>query len=215
VKEPVRVLLVDEQPAVRESVRRVLELDSGFEVCAEAGDAASALRAARRERPDVCIIGLRMKGEPLKAIGQITDELPETAVIVLTVSRSSSDLIEAVRAGARGYLLKEMNPERIPHAVRGVLDGEAAVPRDLMARLLKEMQAQRDGHVLRGSKGTVELTPREWEVLNLLGDRLSTAQIATQLFISPVTVRRHVSRILTRLGVTTREAAADLLDEQA
>jgi DNA-binding NarL/FixJ family response regulator len=213
--DPVRVLLADEQPAVRESVRRVLEREGGFAVCAEADDAASALEAALRERPDVCIIGLRMSGEPLRTITRITDDLPGTAVVVLTVSRSHDDLLEAVRAGAAGYLLKEMNPERIPHAVRGVLDGEAAVPRTLVTRLLKEMQVQREGRTLRGANGTVELTLREWEVLNLLADRLSTAEIAAQLFISPVTVRRHVSRVLAKLGVTTREAAVDLLDEQA
>jgi DNA-binding NarL/FixJ family response regulator len=213
--EPIRVLLAEEYPAVRESVRRVLEQDGGFAICAEADHAAAALETALRERPDVCIIGLRMDGEPMKTIARIADDLPDTAVIVLTVSRSHDDLLEAVRAGASGYLLKEMNPERIPQAVKGVLAGEAAVPRSLVARLMKEIQAQREGRILSGSNGAVELTPREWEVLGLLADRLSTGKIAAQLYISPVTVRRHISQIMGKLGVPTREAAAELLDDQA
>ena len=208
-----RVLLADEQPAVRGSLRRVLE-SAGFTVCAEASDADDALAAARRERPDVCITELRMKGSPHRAIAQINDELPGTEIIVLTVSRVVEDLVEAVRAGASGYLLKDMDLQRIPDAVRGVMRGEAAVPRVLVSRLMKELQAQRRGRVIQGSNGSAELTPREWEVLNLLADRLSTAEVAEQLVVSAVTVRRHVSEILKKLGVPDRQSAIELLDEQ-
>ena len=208
-----RVVLADEQPAVRASVGRVLE-ESGFTVCAEAEDAEATLAAARRERPDVCIIELRMKGSAHRVIERINDELPDTEVIVLTVSRVLEDLIEAVRAGARGYLLKDMDPQRIPDAVRGVMAGEAAVPRVLVTRLMQELRLQRQGRVLRGSNGPAELTPREWEVLNLMADHLSTAEIAEQLVVSPVTVRRHASEIMRKLGVPNREAAVELLDEQ-
>lgn len=212
VSDPTRVLIADEQPAVRTSVARIME-EAGFAVCAEASDAAGALDAARRERPGVCIIGLRMQGSPLRTIARITDEMPDTAIVVLTVSKALEDLIAAVRAGASGYLLKEMNPERIPDAVRGVLDGEAAIPRTLVRHLLRELQMQREGRIVRGPKGPTELTPREWQVLNLMADRLTTAEIAEQLFVSPVTVRRHISEALGKLGVPTREAAVDLLDD--
>jgi DNA-binding NarL/FixJ family response regulator len=214
VSESIRVLLADEQPAVRGSVRRVLEA-ADFTVCAEAGDATAALEAARRERPDVCIIGLRMEGSPHRAIAQITDELPGTDVIVLTASRMMEDLIEAVRAGALGYLLQDMDLQRLPDAVHGVLRGEAAVPRVLVTRLMREIQAQREGRVITGPNGRMELTPREWQILNLTADRLTTAEIAQRLVVSPVTVRRHVSQTLTKLGVPDREAAVELLDEQA
>jgi DNA-binding NarL/FixJ family response regulator len=208
------VLLADEEPTVRANVKRILESD-GFVVCAETGDADATVETALRERPDVCIIGLRMPGEAVGAIRRITGELPRTAVIVLTVSRSRQNLVDAVRAGARGYLLKEMNPERIPAAVRGVLGGEAAVPRTLVARLLKEVQTLGEGRALVGESGAVELTPREWEVLNLLAARLSTAEIAQRLLLSQVTVRRHVSAIVSKLGVPDRQAAVELLDEQS
>lgn len=208
------VLLADEQPSVRDRVKRILESD-GFEVCAETADAASTVEAARRERPDICIVGLRMEGDALAAISRITEELPQTSVIVLTVSRSRESLVDAVRAGATGYLMQEMNPERIPAAVRGVLSGEAAIPRTLVARLMKEVRTLGEGRLLVGERGPVQLTPREWEVLNMLGSRHSTAEIAERLFVSQVTVRRHISSIVEKLGVSDRDAAVELLDEQS
>jgi DNA-binding NarL/FixJ family response regulator len=209
-----KVLLADEQPSVRARVKGILEAD-GFVVCAESGDSESAVDAALRERPDVCIVGLRLGGDPLAAISRITEELPGTAVIVLTMSRSRDNLVDAVRAGATGYLLQEMNAERIPAAVRGVMNGEAAVPRTLVARLLKEVRTYGEGRSLVGERGLVQLTPREWEVLNLLAARLSTAEIAERLFLSQVTVRRHLSSIVDKLGVPDRDSAVELLDEQS
>jgi DNA-binding NarL/FixJ family response regulator len=208
------VLLADEQPSVRGRVKRILEYD-GFVICGETSDAGEAVETALRERPDVCIIGLRISGDPLIAISRITEELPGTAVIVLTVSQSRENLVDAVRAGATGYLLQEMNAERIPAAVRGVLSGEAAVPRTLVARLLTEVRTFGEGRSLLGENGQVELTRREWEVLNLLGARLSTAEIAKRLLLSQVTVRRHISSIVQKLGVPDRGAAVELLDQQS
>ena len=208
------MLLADEQPSVRARVKGILESD-GFAVCAESSDAQTTVDAALRERPDVCIVGLRMGGDPIAAISHITEELPGTAVIVLTVSQSRDNLVDAVRAGATGYLLQEMNAERIPDAVRGVLSGEAAVPRTLVARLLKEVRTYGEGRSLVGEKGLVQLSPREWEVLNLLAGRLSTAEIAERLHLSQVTVRRHVSSIVDKLGVPDRDSAVELLDEQS
>jgi DNA-binding NarL/FixJ family response regulator len=212
--ESPRVLLADEQPSVRDRVKRILESD-GFVVCAETDDAESTVDSALRERPDVCIVGLTMGGDPLAAISKITKRLPQTSVIVLAVSQSRENLVDAVRAGASGYLLQEMNAERIPAAVRGVLSGEAAVPRTLVARLMKEVRTLGQGRSLVGESGSVDLTPREWEVLNLLAERLSTAEIAQRLRLSQVTVRRHVSSILDKLGVPDRDSAIELLDEQS
>ncbi len=199
---------------MRSRVKGILEAD-GLVVCAESGDAEGTVESALRERPDVCIVGLRMGGDPLAAISRITEELPDTAVIVLTDSQSRDNLVDAVRAGATGYLLQEMNAERIPAAVRGVLSGEAAVPRTLVARLLKEVRTYGDGRSLLGERGTVQLTPREWEVLHLLAERRSTAEIAARLHLSQVTVRRHISSIVEKLGVSDRDAAVELLDEQS
>lgn len=208
-----RVVLAEEHPTVRAAVKNVLEGD-GFLVCGEAENADECLQIVLQERPEVCLVGLSLDGA-LRMIAQITDEQNGTGtlVIVLTASRSTESMIAAIRAGATGYLLKEMNPERIPAAVRGVLDGEAAMPRTLVVRLIREIQRPGRGPMLNGKAGLVELTPRQWEVLSLMSDRLSTAEIAERLLISPVTVRRHTLALLERLGVSDRESAIDLLRE--
>jgi DNA-binding NarL/FixJ family response regulator len=206
-----RVVLAEEHPTLRAAVKKVLESD-GFVVCGEAEDPEEGLRVVLRERPDICLVGLRPAGS-LRMIARITDEQNGTGavVIVLTASRSTESMIAAIRAGASGYLLKEMNPKRIPAAVRGVLNGEAAMPRTLVVRLIREIQRHGRGPMLNGKGGLVEITPRQWEVLNLISERLSTAEIAERLLISPVTVRRHTSVILGKLGVADRESAIELL----
>jgi DNA-binding NarL/FixJ family response regulator len=186
---------------------------SGFDVCVEVGDASSAIEGARRELPDVCLLDIHMPGDGIHAAEAISRELPETAVVMLTVSRTDSDLFDALRAGASGYLLKDIDPARLPLALRGVLEGEAALPRHLVALLIEEFRERRRRRriPLRGRR-SVELTDREWEVLELMRQGASTEEIAARLFISPVTVRTHVSAILRKLHVHTREAAVELLE---
>lgn len=208
--DPPRVVLVEEHPTLRAAVRKVLEAD-GFSVPAEASTAEEGLEVVLRERPDACLVGYQMAGS-LQMIAGVTDPQSgcDTVVIVLTASRSTENMIDAIRAGAFGYLLKEMNPERIPAAVRGVLAGEAAMPRTLVVRLIKEIQRLGRGPMVSGSNGLVELTPRQWEVLSLMADRLGTTEIARRLQISPVTVRRHTSVLLEKLGVSDKESAVAL-----
>jgi DNA-binding NarL/FixJ family response regulator len=135
---------------------------------------------------------------------------------MLTVSTDAGDLFDALRAGASGYLLKDADPTRLPHALRGVLDGEAALPRTLTARLIEEFRERGRRRRLRlGRRRTVELTPREWDVLELLNERRTTAEMADRLTISPVTVRRHVSEILHKLRVPDRAAALRLLEQRS
>jgi DNA-binding NarL/FixJ family response regulator len=208
-----RVLIADDQPTVRASVRRVLEAD-GFEVCGECSDADEAMEVARREHPDVCLIDILMPGNGIRATRRIATELPRTAVVVLTASESHDHLIDSIRAGAAGYLLKTMNRERLPSALRGVLDGEAAIPRTLVARLVREFQTQGRRRVVAGEHGRVDLTAREWQVLELMCDRLGAAEIAERLFVSPVTVRRHTSRILAKLGADDRDHAVAMVEAQ-
>ena len=206
-----RAVLVDEHPTLRDALRRVLEAD-GFEVCGEADDAEEGLRTVRETNPDVCLVGLRTESS-LEMIAGIADERAgtQTVVVVLTASRSAESMIEAIRAGATGYLLKEMNPERIPAAVRGVLNGEAAMPRTLVVRLIREIQRMGRGPMLRTPEGMVELSARQWEVLSLMSEGLSTTEIAERLAISPVTVRRHRTAIRSRLGVEDGRAAIEIL----
>jgi len=209
---PFRVLIADDHPPTRAGVKAALEKD-GFVVCAQAADARAAIEAARSERPDVCLLDIHMPGDGIHAAETISRELPDAAVVMLTVSRTDADLFNALRAGASGYLLKDIDPVRLPLALRGVLEGEAALPRRLVALLIEEFRERKRRRriPLVGRRG-VELTDREWEVLELMKQGLTTDEIASHLFISPVTVRTHVSSILKKLQVPTREAAVALLE---
>jgi DNA-binding NarL/FixJ family response regulator len=213
--ELIRVVVADDHLPTRGGIRMALE-GSGFLVVAEAADAHAAVEAASREGPDVCLLDINMPGNGIDAAHAITDRLPETAVVMLTVSRNDTDLFAALRAGASGYLLKDIDATRLPHALRDVLRGEAALPRALVARLIDEFRdrGRRRRLPLLSSRG-VDLTPREWEVLELLRDGWRTAQIAHRLSISQVTVRRHVSSILRKLRVSSRKEALRLLEKRS
>jgi DNA-binding NarL/FixJ family response regulator len=212
VSGSIRVLVADDHPPARAGVTAALER-GGFVVCATAADARSAMEAARRERPDVCLLDVHMPGEGIRAAETIARELPETAVVMLTVSRTDVDLLNALRAGASGYLLKDIDPERLPLALRGVLSGEAAVPRRLVAVLIEEFrERKRRRRIPLVGRRSVELTDREWEVLESMRLGWTTEQIAERFFISPVTVRTHIASILRKLHVPDREAAIALLD---
>ena len=206
--------MADDHPATRAGVRTALEAH-GFVVCAECDDAPSAVAAAEQHRPALCLLDIGMPGNGIQAAAQITSRLPETAVVMLTVSRDDDDLFEALRAGAAGYLLKDTNPARLAAALRGVLAGEAVLSPALVGRVIDEFRGggRRSRRLLLKKRRGVELTDREWEVLELLRAGLSTAQIAARLSISEVTVRRHVGRTLKALRVPDREAAARLVDE--
>jgi DNA-binding NarL/FixJ family response regulator len=207
----VRVLIADHDAASRSGVRLSLE-SNGFEVCGEADSARRAAELARRERPAVCLIEADLPGGGIAAAEQVLAGAPEAAVVMLSATVDDERLLAAVRAGARGYLLKDMDPERLPAALRGVLDGEAALPRALMGRVLEELRAIEHGrHAGELSRLGVKLTRREREVLEQLDRGLSTAEIGEQLSISAVTVRRHVSEILRKLSASDREAALRLL----
>ena len=207
----VRVVIADDHAPTRLGVRMALE-EVGFEVVAEASTAPTAVAAALEHRPDVVLLDVHMPGSGIAAARTLSVELPDTPVVMLTVSRDDDDLFEALRAGARGYLLKDIDPERLPHALRGVLAGEAALPRGLVARLV---EAFRDGGTTgRSTTLLAGLSTREREVLTLLGAGLTTQQIAQRLFVAPVTVRSHISVVLKKLQVPDREAAIRLLDRQ-
>ncbi|MDQ3875498.1 MAG: response regulator transcription factor [Actinomycetota bacterium] len=209
-----RVLLADDHVPTRAGLRLVLE-EQGFEVCAEEGDAATAVRAASRERPDLCLLDIHMPGSGIEAASAIRFQLPETKIVMLTSSREDGDLFDAVKAGASGYLLKDIDPDRLAPELNAVLDGEAALPRGLVLRLLDEFRSRdRRAWVQLARRRDVELTSREWEVLELMREGLTTGDIAKRLFISTTTVRRHVGAVLKKLQVPDRKAAVRLLEER-
>jgi DNA-binding NarL/FixJ family response regulator len=209
---PRRVLLADDHQGVRVGTRLALE-EGGFDVCAEAYDGPSAVEAARRERPDICLIDVLMPGGGIEAAAQISAELPDVAIVILTVSDDEEHLFDAIRAGASGYLLKDMDPDRLAAALSGVLAGEAAFPRRLVARVVEEFSERQRRRVPLPAGGRAELTAREWETLELLRAGNSTSAVARRLGISDVTVRRHVSVAVSKLRVRDRRAALELLHE--
>jgi DNA-binding NarL/FixJ family response regulator len=192
-------------------VRASLE-QAGFEICAEAATAAAAVDACLEHSPDVALLDIHMPGSGITAAQRVSAALPDTAIVMLTVSRDDEDLFDALRAGARGYLLKDIDPGRLGHALRGVLEGEAALPRNLVTRLMEEFRS-RDERPARAKGPLAALTSREWDTLDLMRQGLSTAAIAEKLFVSPVTVRTHVSAILRKLSVSDRQAAVEVAQD--
>jgi DNA-binding NarL/FixJ family response regulator len=200
-----RVLVADDHDPTRYDVRVALEADPRFSICAEAVDAPTAVEAAVREQPDLCLLDIRMPGGGVAAAWEISARLRVTKVVMLTVSQDDRDLFAALRAGASGYLLKEMDFDELPDALARVLGGEAALDSSLLARVVAEFRdrtARRRSPVADPSN--TRLTSREWEVLELLRQGLSTSEIARRLFLSPVTVRTHVNSVLRKLRVRDR-----------
>ena len=210
--EPLTVVVADDHAPTRAGVQSSLE-GRGFSVVAAVGNAHAAVEATLDARPDVCVLDVHMPGNGIAAAAEIGRELPDVAVVMLTVSGDDEDLFAALKAGASGYLLKDMDPDRLPDALRGVVAGEAALPRTLVARLVHEFRAaeRRPSLPIVRRRGA-RLTSREWEVLELLREQLPTSGIAERLSVSPVTVRRHVSSILAKLRVPDRRAMQRLLD---
>ena len=206
-----RVLIADAGATTRAGIRMALE-GHGFTVCAESSDSAAAVEAAARERPDVCLIDVTLAGGGIAAAERIALEAPGTTIVMLSASPNEDDLFAAVIAGARGFLPKDMDPARLPLALRGVMDGEAAVPRALVGRVLEEFRARDRGrYAAELSRLGVELTLRESQILELLDRELTTSEIANRLAISSVTVRRHVSEILRKLEAPSRAAALQIV----
>src|SRR3954451_5870246 len=208
---PIRVLLAAPHAAALAGLRMSLGREH-FDVVAEAADATAAVAAALREQPDICVLDADIPGGATQATATITGELPRTAVVLLAPPRGDEPMLDAGRAGAAGYLFSDMDPERLRFALRGVMEGEAALPRKLVSRLMEEFRTRERGRRLPAALGTdVELTGREWDVLEGLSRGASTRDVAGNLGISEVTVRRHVSTAIAKLGVPDRKSAVAAL----
>lgn len=214
---PLRVMIADDHAPTRDDVCSALAADERFQVCATAADAAGAVQAAVRERPEVCLLDVRMPGSGLAAAWEIAARLPGTKIVMLTVSDMDGDVFAALHAGADGYLLKTMNLARLGDALAGVCAGEAAIPRILVARVLERFRGRepRWRHTVQGGKRARQLTSREWEVLELLAQRRSTGEIANTLSLSASAVRVHVAAIVRKLGVADRAAVIELFQRRS
>lgn len=205
------MLIADDHAPTREDVRRALEDDDRFSVCAVVADAAEAVQSAIRELPDICLLDIRMPGSGIAAAWEIAARRPMAKIVMLTVSDEDADLFAALRAGADGYLLKTMNMKRLPDALQGVCSGEAAMPRVLMARVLERFHGREPRwRPPADQPAQRRLTSREWEVLELVAQGRSTAEIAESLTLSASAVRAHITAVVRKLEVVDRGAAARL-----
>jgi DNA-binding NarL/FixJ family response regulator len=202
----IRVVLADDQALVRAGFRVLLETEDGFEVCGEASDGGEAVELARRHRPDVVVMDIRMPGvDGLEATRRITadEELGAVKVLVLTTFDIDEYVYDALRAGASGFLLKDTEPVELLRALRVVADGESLLAPTVTRRLIAEFVGRPEHR--RVDAGAVrQVTDREREVLALVAGGLSNDEIAEHLVISTATARTHVSRIMTKVGARDR-----------
>lgn len=201
----IRVALADDQELVRAGFRLILELEDDIEVVGEAADGRAALEVLRAERPDVALIDVRMpEMDGIEATRRAAQASPDTKVLILTTFDLDEYVHAAMRAGASGFLLKDVSREDLPRAVRTVARGDAlldaAVTRRLVERFLRRPTPSSGGR----PAGLAELSDRELEVLLAVARGLSNGEIASELFIAEATVKTHIARLLQKVGCRDR-----------
>ncbi len=203
--DPLQVLVADDHPMFRQGVRSVLESAPGIEVVAEAATGAEAVAAAREHQPDVVAMDIHMPElNGIEATRQIVETSPHIAVVVLTMLEDDESVFAAMRAGARGYLLKEAPAHEIVRAVQGVAQGEAIFGPTIARRVMAYFADTRSP---LAPHAFPQLTDRELEVLELVAQGQNNPSIARSLFVNPKTVRNHVSNIFSKLQVADRAQA--------
>ena len=201
--DAIRVLVVDDHAVVREGLRTFLSLQDGIEVVGEAADGREAVAAAERERPDVVVMDLVMpRLDGVQAMRELRARVPRARVIVLTSFLDDDRLLPAIRAGAAGYLLKNVEPAELARAVRAADAGEALIDPVVAARLVDALADADD------RRDEQPLTAREQEVLDLIARGYANKRIALELGIAEKTVKTHVGHVLAKLGVADRTQAA-------
>lgn len=201
-----RVIVADDDPLARRMIKEALQR-SGVVVIAEAQNGREAVELALHYRPDVILMDVVMPElDGILATRRIVKENPQQVIVILTSAGDEEVGLLGLRAGASGFLAKDVDVDVLPQALRGVLNGEAAISRKLSMRLVEQLRRAPDGPGgLRPVKSP--LTPREWEVIDLLAESRTTEQVAELLVLSPETVRSHVKNILRKLDARSREEA--------
>jgi DNA-binding NarL/FixJ family response regulator len=200
--ERIRVLVVDDHAVVREGIRHVLSDAAGFEVVAEAAGGAQALMLAQAHVPDVVVLDITMPGESgLEVAARLTQSMPDVRVLILSMHDQSEYVLEAVRAGATGYVLKDTGPAELRDAVRAVHAGSEFFSPAVASRLSAAVRGELEQEQRRGRLG--QLTVRERDVLVLVADGRTNKEIGAELGISPRTVETHRESIVRKLGIKT------------
>jgi DNA-binding NarL/FixJ family response regulator len=203
-----RIVVVDDHQVVRNGFAELLSTQEDFDVVATAADGAEAVRVCGELRPDVVLMDVRMPGtDGIEATRQLAADDRAPRVIILTTFDLDEYVYDALRAGASGFLLKDVTAERLFDAVRVVADGEALLAPGVTRRLISEFAALRPKSDDASHAAFAELTPRETEVLRLVAEGLSNPEIATRLVVTEETVKTHVSRVLRKLGLRDRTQA--------
>jgi DNA-binding NarL/FixJ family response regulator len=204
-----RLLLVDDHAMFREGLAGLFAYQDDFEVVGEASDAETALAQVAVLQPDLVLMDIDMPGDDgVSTTRRLKAEFPQVTVVMLTVHDATEKLLEAVKAGAQGYLVKNIRSSELLDQLRGLRRGEAAITRRMAARILEEFQ-RGQAVAAESSESLNELTSRELEVLKLVADRLSNKEIAARLVISEHTVKNHLKNILGKLHLRSRREAAD------
>ena len=207
----IRVLLVDDHEVVRQGLRLLLETSDDIDVVGEASDGAEALRAVADAQPDVVLMDIRMpRLDGIEATERLRVDHPEIAVVILTTYNEDALLLRGLRAGSRGYLLKDTNHQQLEHTIRAAAAGDALLQADVLARVLasRAEPGPAAGEVAPGPAAALAgLTRRETEVLRLAADGLRTRDMAAALYVGERTVKAHLASIYLKLEVGTRAAA--------
>ena len=206
--DAIRVLIVDDHELFRKGLQMVLEAETDIDVVGEASDGNEAIEKAEETSPDVVLMDVRMpKRSGIEATRTIKDTLPSTKILMLTISDEEADLYEAIKAGASGYLLKEISIEEVADAVRAVQQGQSLISPSMASKLLNEFAAMVKRRDERAQVPGPRLTERELEVLKLVAKGLNNRDIGAELFISENTVKNHVRNILEKLHLHSRMEA--------
>jgi DNA-binding NarL/FixJ family response regulator len=206
--EVIRVLIADDQALFRRGLYVVLGTEDDIEVIAEAEDGEEAITKAEEMAPDVVLMDVRMpRVNGIEAARRIREVLPSTRILMLTVSDEEDDLYEAIKAGANGYLLKEISVEEVASAIHSVVQGQSLISPSMASKLLSEFNALARQAAEREQLPAPVLTARELEVLKLVARGMSNREVADQLYISENTVKNHVRNILEKLHLHSRMEA--------
>lgn len=206
--DSLKVMIVDDHALFRRGLEMVLEQEPDIDVIGEAADGAEAIQKAQELMPDVVLMDVRMpKRSGIEATQEIRDLLPHAKILMLTISDEEADLYDAIKAGASGYLLKEISIEEVADAIRSVWAGQSRISPSMASKLLNEFAAMSKRTDERKEVPAPRLTDREMEVLRLVAEGLNNREIGERLFISENTVKNHIRNILEKLHLHSRMEA--------